>query len=107
MKERVETNVKATYDFDSVPSDDGENDDEDSVDEDCLDLSLITNDELTSIILEDVEHGLTHIPNHQNKKEQETTKMDCVVQIFMLIEFNDDDISLWFFVPLLGRFWYG
>jgi hypothetical protein len=65
----VEKIVKTTYNYDSVPSDDGENDDEDSMDEDCLDLWLITNDELTSIILEDVEHGLPHMPNFQNKKK--------------------------------------
>jgi hypothetical protein len=76
MKERVETNVKETndFDFDSVPSDDGENEDEDSVEEDCLDLSLITNDELTHIILEDVEHRMPHMQNRQNKKKSKNKK---------------------------------
>jgi hypothetical protein len=39
------------------------------VDEEFLYISLITNYELTRIILVDVEHGLPLMQNHQNKKK--------------------------------------
>jgi hypothetical protein len=96
-----------------LTSDDGENEDEDSVEEDCLELSLITNDELTK------NHSgrcgtrdATHAKSSKQEKEQEQegygkTKMDCLIQLFMLIEFTGDDIYLWSSLTLLGRFWYG